>query len=199
MTTCWLIRHGQTDNNRAMRFTGHEDLPLTDEGHVQARALADKLKGERITSILGGPLRRVRETALPLAASMGLALDVDAAFDDVHVGAWQGKTVDELRRSDEARFLRWVEHPESFTFPGGESVPAVQRRAVEGLCRRLKELGPADGGLVVVTHQIVVKVLLLHADRRSLADFWHLRVEPGSLLRLDLVATGDGFCRVAGC
>src|SRR5262249_57042627 len=42
VTTLLLARHGETDWNRARRWQGHADRPLTQRGWAQAAALAQR-------------------------------------------------------------------------------------------------------------------------------------------------------------
>ena len=37
-----LARHGETSENKERRFQGQQDVPLSDEGRAQARALAER-------------------------------------------------------------------------------------------------------------------------------------------------------------
>ncbi len=70
-----LLRHGESAHNA---HSGAEALPdeqgdlLTELGREQAEAAAEGLIGQGITRLLCSPMRRARETARPIAASLGL-------------------------------------------------------------------------------------------------------------------------------
>ena len=40
-----LVRHGETEWSRTGRHTGRTDVPLTEEGERQARAVGELLRG----------------------------------------------------------------------------------------------------------------------------------------------------------
>ena len=68
-----LLRHGETEWNRALRFQGQVDVPLNGVGHEQARRLAARLHGEAFDALISSDLQRAQQTAQPLAQALGLA------------------------------------------------------------------------------------------------------------------------------
>jgi len=60
-----LIRHGTTAWNTTGQFQGHTDVPLSDEGKAQAKALAEHLEKARssVDLVYSSPLSRALETA----------------------------------------------------------------------------------------------------------------------------------------
>ena len=73
MTELILIRHGETDWNRELRFQGQIDVPLNDTGHAQAQRVAMQLAGESVQHLVSSDLLRARQTAMPAAAMRSLA------------------------------------------------------------------------------------------------------------------------------
>lgn len=59
----YLVRHGETEWNAAGRFQGREDVPLNDNGIIQAGALAAGFLGKDVRLIVSSPLIRARQTA----------------------------------------------------------------------------------------------------------------------------------------
>ena len=55
MIELWLVRHGETPRSRARRLAGWADIPLTEEGESQARALRPLLEGQARSTPSGPP------------------------------------------------------------------------------------------------------------------------------------------------
>ena len=51
MTELVLIRHGETDMNRELRFQGHVNVALNAIGLEQARRLAARMAGEQADAV----------------------------------------------------------------------------------------------------------------------------------------------------
>lgn len=150
-----LVRHGETEWNRARRVQGHTDVPLNDEGRRQARALAEELDGERVDAVYASDLGRARETAEILAATRGAGVVIVPALREKHFGTWEGLTDTEVHeRFPEARAGAWGD---------AETADEMARRVVAAV----QEIASAhEGGLVVVvTHGGPLRALLRHVER----------------------------------
>ena len=74
MTSIWIARHGQNEDNVNGILNGHRDLPLTELGREQARQLGEGIKaaGLKFDVVLSSPLIRAYETAVIAANIAGL-------------------------------------------------------------------------------------------------------------------------------
>ena len=83
MTELILIRHGETDWNRELRFQGQVDAPLNATGLEQARRVAQRLLSERFGGehLVCSDLLRTRQTAEPAAQALLPHLSLDAVAD----------------------------------------------------------------------------------------------------------------------
>ena len=87
MQSLYFTRHGETVWNVENKICGVTDIPLTDKGRAQARALGRRLAAEPtgITRILCSPLIRASETARLIAAETGLPPRQTALFWPVYI------------------------------------------------------------------------------------------------------------------
>ena len=179
MTLLYLVRHGETDWNRARRIQGATDIPLNDLGRSQAVQAGDLLARRSCDAVVASPLSRAAETGALIAERLGLAAPE-------HVAALAE------RRYGEAEGLTGTEVEERF--PAGTRVPGRESRR-ELLARvlpALVEVGARhDGGAVVVaTHGAVIRAVVNHV---SDDDPIHLGVpiRNGSIHSFEL--TGDAL------
>ena len=169
-----VARHGETNWNREGRYQGQRESQLTEVGRAQADALARALAGERIARVISSPLQRCVATAIPVAQRLGVPLETDRDLIEIAHGTWEGRLRDEIERDEPALMQTWRQHPERAIFEGGESLAQVDERWRAFVQR----LGNADG-LAIVTHDVVVRLAILAAQQRPLADLWEPRVLNG--------------------
>jgi broad specificity phosphatase PhoE len=145
-----LIRHGQTDWNVTGKWQGHAYVGLNEEGHIQARKLAEAMVGTDAHALYTSDLPRARETALYLADSLKLALQVDVRLREIDVGEWQGLTSDEVERYDGSRLAAVRAGGATARRPGGESQEEVGKRTLA----LMEELHPhyPNHHILLVTH-----------------------------------------------
>lgn len=192
-TTVCLVRHGATGANLDNRFAGRTDEALHRQGREQAEELGRRFAAIGLHRIVCGPLARTVETAAIIAAATGSPRLVDARLTEIDLPHWDGLTKDEIRARFGPEYPTWLESPQAFAVAGCETVAAVQRRAVAAV----EELFAGHPGqrLLVVSHLIVIRSLLLHYLGMEIARFRTLKVGNGEVVRL--VRRGDGTTEVA--
>lgn len=176
VTTIILIRHGETAWNREHLFRGLKDIPLNDSGREQARKTAEVLRPLPVKAVYSSPLARALETAGTIARVKGLTPIVEPPFNDLSFGSWEGRLVEEVARESPAEFKKWRESPHLWKAPGGDSLHQVKERA----WLRLKELAGRHEGetMVIVSHRVVLKLLLIAALELKESKFWLLEQSP---------------------
>jgi broad specificity phosphatase PhoE len=156
MTTIHLVRHGETDWNRELRWQGHCDAPLNERGRGQARALAEALAGTSFAAVYSSDLRRASETAEIVAARLDLPVRVEPALREIDVGSWEGLTLAELEARSPDVVARWDETGEHGWDDGEshEEMFARVRDAVHSMAAR------HDGEhILVVSHGGPIRAL----------------------------------------
>jgi broad specificity phosphatase PhoE len=187
VATILLVRHGETDWNRARRWQGHADRPLNETGRAQARELAEQLAADPPDAIVSSDLARARETAELVGTRLGLPVAIDPRLREVDVGEWSGLTMAEV----EERFPEGLQRrlAGGTGWEQGESYAQMGERVLAAL----HELAAAHTGTVlVVTHGGCIREVL-HAAGVRPDDRPHVRncavhpvaVEDGAIRRID--------------
>ncbi len=142
-----LVRHGETEWTLSGQHTGRTDIPLTDRGRKEARALAADLAGRRFALVLTSPLVRAAETCR--LAGLGRQARERNELMEWDYGEYEGRTTLEIRE----------EHP-GWTLwddgvPAGETAAQVATR----VDRVILELRATTGDAAVFAHGHVLRVL----------------------------------------
>ncbi|MEO9169655.1 MAG: histidine phosphatase family protein [Candidatus Baltobacteraceae bacterium] len=174
----YVARHGETDWNRVGRYQGQRESSLTLTGRRQADALAGALGTLAVSRIISSPLRRCTDTARPLGAARSLQVEADAHLLEIAHGTWEGRLRADIEREDPDTLRRWREAPQNVTFDGGESLEDVLSRWKVFACALA---GKND--IVVVTHDVLVRLAILEGTHRPLSMFWEPRVVNGGFAR----------------
>lgn len=142
-----LVRHGQSEANRASVWQGVGSSPLTDLGRSQAVAAGERLRRRRFDRVVSSDLERAADTA----RLAGFEPDERTIWREGDLGAWEGMTFAEVweRFRDE---LERLHRGEDVALGGtGESPATVAGRARQAVDELLDELDDGEAALVV-TH-----------------------------------------------
>lgn len=144
------IRHGETEWSRVGRHTGATDIPLTDTGIQQAKALSEVLDSLALhePTVWVSPRARAGRTA-ELAGLAVSAVEPDLAEWDY--GDYEGLTSAEIRATDPG-WTVWRSGA-----PGGESKDEVCARVDRVIARAKAAM--SDGDVVLVAHGHLGRVL----------------------------------------
>jgi broad specificity phosphatase PhoE len=160
-----LARHGETEWSRDRRHTGRTDIPLTETGRDEARALRDALAGRSFERVLSSPLERALETCR--LAGLGERAELSDDLVEWDYGDYEGITTAAIREERPGWYL-WRDG-----CPGGETAAGVGRR----VDRVIAALDGLEGDAAVFAHGHVLRVLA--------ARWLGLGPEAGALLKLD--------------
>lgn len=100
MTTIYLARHGQTEENLMRIFQGHLPGTLTADGIEQARNLGKELEGITIDCILSSDLKRVIDTVNYAMANRHLPWEKTKLLREIDWGKWTGLKIDSVDKQN---------------------------------------------------------------------------------------------------
>ncbi len=170
-TRLLLIRHGATPMTLEDKFSGAENVDLSEEGRQQAHQLGLRLAHEQVAAIYSSSLDRAMETAVILAEPHGMQPIPCPELREISHGHWEGLT----RRDVETRFADeyagWEADPFTFAPEGGESGISVLARALP-IIREIV-VKHRDQQVMVVSHKATLRLILsslLGFDARGYRD-----------------------------
>ena len=143
----YLARHGETAWSLSGQHTGLTDVPLTERGEHDARALGDRLRGVAFAQVFTSPLQRASRTCA-LAGFGGRAV-ADADLVEWNYGKYEGLRTAEIL----ARRPGWDLFRDGC--PGGETAAGAGARADRVVAR----IRLVAGNVLVFSSAHILRVL----------------------------------------
>ena len=140
----YVIRHGETANNKQNKFRGWIDVPLNDKGKKEAELARKVIADKGIKRVFCSDLGRACETAK--LALPSIKAEKDPMLRPWDVGKFSGKPRDE--HQDDLN--HYIDNPD-IRIPDGESLKEFSDRQAKAFKRYIKE-GQEDGPILLVAH-----------------------------------------------
>jgi probable phosphomutase (TIGR03848 family) len=185
MATVILVRHGRTTANATGVLAGRAaSVSLDQIGREQAALTGERLAAVPLVGVVSSPLERCQQTAqLILDRQAGTPYaPLEPDLTECDYGLWQGRTLSDLATEDLWPAVQ--SQPSAVVFPGGESMAAMQARAVAAIRRHdaafEAEYGPG-AVWVAVSHGDIIKSIIADALGMHLDLFQRINVGPASV------------------
>lgn len=189
-----LVRHGETDFNRDGRWQGAgSDPPLNATGRAQAEALVPQLAERPLAALYVSPLRRARETAVPVAREHDLSLQPLDELREMHHGAWEGQTRQQILARWRAEYDAFEADPLGVRRPAGESYGDLEARLWPVLERLVRS--HAGQQVLLVTHSGPIRLVVSRLTGRPLTERTEFGVDNAKLFVVECDAGGWRLCR----
>jgi alpha-ribazole phosphatase len=172
-----LLRHGDTG---FAGFRGTLDDPLTPQGWQQ---MEQAVAGKVWDVVVSSPRLRCASFAQDYSRRQAMPLEIDARLVELDFGLWEGKTAEELMKSDAAALQDFWQDPERHPPPDGESMANFSARVLQAW----RDIGLEHHGqrVLLISHGGVIRRLLCHARGLPLKQLLTLDVAHGTLHSLD--------------
>jgi len=165
----FLMRHGETEWSITGQHSGHADIPLTENGEVQARQLGERIRAFSFAQVLTSPLQRARRTCE--LAGLSKHAKVDADLIEWDNGDYESQTPAEILATRPG----WNVFRDGC--PNGEMPAQISDRA-DRLIQRLMKL---DGDVALFAHSHLGRVLAARWIGRSVEHAQQLLLNTASL------------------
>jgi len=154
----YLIRHGEVEGAESGKLLGRTDTSLSARGLEQARKLAEVLSSAQLSAVYGSDLQRARVTAEIIAKRSNVKVQESAAWREIDMGEWDGRTMASLHDEAPQLVARLFDDPASFEYPGGESFECFTGRVLKAIDQLL--MTHCKGEIVLVAHGGVCRAII---------------------------------------
>lgn len=174
----YFVRHGLSEANVKKIFAGQrDDSLLVEEGRIQAKETAQKIKEEglEIKKIITSPSKRARETAEIIATELGFDKQnviVDERIHEYDMGSLSGKPWGVISSSMLVNAEN-AEDPKDFQ---------------ERIFSCIKEFSKSSENILIVSHGGVGRMLQTIQENRDINLFYDLPLAPNaSITKIDWI------------
>ena len=182
MTQIALIRTGSTDYDEQGRISGTLDIPLCHNGAGQVTRLVDELAPLKITQVYSAPDQASVQTADAIASSRSLKAKRLDKLQNLDMGLWQGKLIEDVRQTQKKVYKQWQEHPETVCPPEGETLSEAAGRISPALKKLVKK---GDTVVALVVPQPLCSLVRSILTEQTIGDLWAAESDCGSWELID--------------
>jgi len=165
-TKVHLLRHGEVDNPTGVLYGRLPGYHLSERGRAMSERVAETVAGRDITYLVSSPLDRARETAVPIAAALGVepvlddrVIEADNVFEGLTFGVGDGS----LMRPSHWKHLR-----NPFRPSWGEPYTVLVARMLAAMSSARE--AAAGHEALIVSHQLPIWIVRSSVEGRRL---WH--------------------------
>lgn len=195
MPTLVLVRHGQSQWNLENRFTGWEDVPLTDQGRAEAKRAGELLKahGARFDQAFTSDLTRAQDTLAIILGVLGqkdLPVEKDKALNERHYGKLQGLNKAETAEKYGAEQVHIWRRSYDVPPPEGESLKDTAARTLPYLDAKILPAVKAGKNVIVAAHGNSLRSVVMQLDELTREQVLELNLDTGVPLVYEFDAAG---------
>lgn len=142
-------------------FAGQKDVPLSENGVLQAQHLRSFFKDKRIDRIYTSMLQRTIKTAeLALPGKKDEFINLPG-LNEINGGDWEGKPYEEIYERWGDEFGKWRNAPHLAQPPNGETMHEVSKRALSTINEIVSDNDP-DSTIAIFAHGALIKTVIIH-------------------------------------
>jgi probable phosphoglycerate mutase len=189
----YILRHGETDWNKAKKVQGSVDIPLNGFGRQLAKGTAKGFGNIHFDLAYTSPLLRAKETAEIILEGRETPLHIDKRLEEINFGIYEGMLCDSESNSEEFwAFDKLFTKPDEYIPVEGETLESLSRRTGDFLEELQEKFKGQDKQILIATHGATLNALLNHVKgNHEIANFWPGSVFPNCGVAVVNVEDGD--------
>lgn len=179
MTKLYLVRHGETEWNKASKIQGKTDTELSAEGIEQAHKLAKRLSNEDINVIFSSSLKRALRTAEIIKEYKSCRIVKSDKYHEICLGPWEGMTINEIEEKYTEHFRVYREDPANFKLPGAETFLDLTERTYNEIINIVNKYD--DKNILLVSHGTTIKAAIIKILGIDIINYNKFRIDNASI------------------
>ncbi|AIM39117.1 phosphoglyceromutase [Sphingobacterium sp. ML3W] len=183
MTKLFLVRHGQSRWNLENRFTGWQDIDITELGQSEARQAGLALRNEQIDVAFTSKLVRAQHTLKIMLNEMGkteMPVIIDGALNERAYGMLEGLNKAETAEKYGTEQVHLWRRSFDIAPPGGESLEDTYNRVIPYFKNCIQPQLQQHKNILIVAHGNSLRALIMYLEHLS----------PEEILKRE-IATGE--------
>lgn len=171
----YLVRHGETDWNKAGRLQGQSEVPLNENGIRLAEETAAGLADVPFEAVFSSPLGRAVETARIIRGDRQIPLYLDDRLMEIGFGALEKTDYIKAKQDETNPMHNFFCAPAKYSpIEGAESFQQLFDRSAEFLQEKILPLEGRYKTVLIVGHGAMNRSILNPLAGVPLEDFWHI-------------------------
>lgn len=165
----YLVRHGETEENKNKIYYGKLDVSLNENGRAQALKASEVLREINFDRVYTSERSRTKETASLILNGKSNTFIIDKRINEMDFGEFEGKDYKEIQRLYPKEYEAWNKNWKEVSVPGGESYIEVYKRVEEFMVELLKQ---NNENVLIVTHGGIMRTIFCYVLGGNLDNFW---------------------------
>lgn len=173
----YILRHGETDQNKIKVFYGSMEVALNAEGREQIIRAKEYLKNIKFDKVYSSERRRALETAKILLDKNSEVI-IDPRLNEISFGNFEGKNYNEIRELYPVECEEWSNNWKEYSPPNGESYIEFYLR-VRAFMEEIKNIEAEN--ILLITHGGVIRSIYSYILEENLDLYWKFTSRNGDV------------------
>ena len=174
----YLLRHGQTEENRRGTYYGDLDIDLNAIGISQGNKAKDYFSDIKLDRVYVSDKKRTLEMAKLVLGQAEMKVIQDNRINETNFGDFEGKTYEEIKTLYPEECVLWQNNWMEFVPPSGESYIELCKR-VKSFMEDIKKL--ESDNILICTHSGVMRAIYCYVMNENIELFWKFGCKNGDI------------------